>query len=129
MIKQAGFTLIEIILFIVVTGILASSILLAYVGAFGNYPSIIQNTIASQTARQCADWYLAQRRLNGYGIVSGTNCTNPLTLPSICSVQSGYSISGTCSQTTVRSDSDYETITLTVSGLGNASLTLLLGNY
>jgi prepilin-type N-terminal cleavage/methylation domain-containing protein len=127
--KQAGFSLIELIVFIIITSILASAILFSYVSALGKSPTLLQNTIATQTARQCAEWYLGQRRVNGYSSVSGTNCTSSLTLPSFCTVPSGYTLAATCSQTTVRSDTKYETITLTVSGAGSAALTLLLGDY
>lgn len=127
--KQAGFTFIELVMFIVVTGLLATGILLGYVGALGKYPVIIENSIAMQTAKQCADWYLGQRRLNGYSSVSGSNCASTLTIPGICSVPGGYALTGTCSTTTIGSDSNFETITLSVSGPGNASITLLLGNY
>lgn len=129
MMKQAGFTLIELVLFIIITSILASAILLAYVDALGKSPIILQNTIATETARQCAEWYLGYRRLNGYTGISGANCTNPLTLPGICTVPSGYTLTGTCVATTVRGDANYETITFTVGGAGSAVLTLLLASY
>lgn len=127
--KQQGFTLIELIMFIIITSILASAILLAYIGALGKPPSILQNTIATERLRQCADWYLSQRRINGYSSVSNANCTASLTIPSMCSVPSGYTLTGTCTQTTLRGDSNYETITLTVAGAGSATLSLLLGDY
>jgi len=127
--KLNGFTFIELIIFIIVTGILASTILLTFVGSLNNAPIILKNTIAAQTVKQCAEWYLGQRRLNGYTNLSGANCAGTLSIPSFCSTPSGYTISGTCSQTTLSSDNQYETITLTVGGAGNAALTLLLGNY
>jgi Tfp pilus assembly protein PilE len=127
--KYDGFTLIELIMFILITSILASAILLSYIGALGKSPTLLQNTIASQTAKQCAGWYLGQRRLNGYSGVSGTNCTATLAIPAFCTIPSGYTLTGTCSQTTIGSDTNYETITLSVSGPGSAALTLLLGNY
>lgn len=124
-----GFTLIELILFIIITSLLASAILLTFVGSLGNSPSLLQNVIATETVKQCAEWYLGQRRLNGYSAVSGSNCTNPLAINGFCTVPTGYTLTGTCSQTTVRSDTEYETVTLTVSGAGNATITLLFGKY
>lgn len=127
--KHNGFTLIELVMFILITSILASSILLSYVGALGNSPTLLQNTIASQTVKQCAEWYLAQRRLNGYSNVSGAHCTNPLTINGFCTKPAGYTLTGTCAPTTVRGDTNYETITLSVGGNGSASLSFLLGKY
>lgn len=128
--RQQGFTLIELVLFILVTSLLISGIMLGYIGALNNYPVVLQNTIAMQSAKQCAQWYLGQRRLNGYSSISGANCTNPLTLPSICFAPTGYNLTGTCSQTTLHSgDTNYETITITTSGKGDATVTLLVGNY
>lgn len=127
--KQVGFTLIELIMFIIITSILASAILLAYIGALQNSPTLLQNTIATQTAKQCAEWYLGQRRLRGWSIVSGANCISPLSTPSVCATPSNYTLTASCSATTVRGDSNYELLTFTVSGSGSASLTLLLGKY
>lgn len=127
--KSNGFTLIELVTFIIITGILASTILLTFINSLYKVPVVLQNTIATQIVKQCAEWYLGQRRLNGYSILSGANCISSLTIPSFCSIPSGYTLTGTCSQTTISGDNQYETITLTVSGTGSAKLTLLLGNY
>lgn len=127
--KYNGFTLIELVMFIIITSLLASAIMLTYVSAISNVPTLVQNMTATLTARQCADWYLGQRRLNGYTNLSGSNCTNPLTLPGVCTVPSGYTLTASCSQTTIRGDTNYQTLTFSVSGPAGALLTLLMSNY
>ncbi len=122
--KQQGFTLIELVMFIVITSILASAIFLSFVTAMNKTPPILQNTIASQTALQCAEWFLGQRRLNGY-----TSFTCNAVVPAFCTAPSGYTVSTSCSTTTIAGDSNYETISITVSGTGDAGLNLLLANY
>jgi type II secretory pathway pseudopilin PulG len=125
--KQGGFTLIELIIFIIITSILGTTILLAFVYALNTSPTTSRNAIADLAAQQCAEWFMGQRQLNGYSSIS---CTNPNT-PSYCSsnMPAGYTISTSCTATTISSDSNYETLSIIVSGNGNAALTLVLGNY
>lgn len=122
--KQKGFTLIELVMFIVITSILASAILLSFVTAMSKTPHILQNTIAMQTAKQCMEWFIGQRRVNGYSSIA---CNS--TVPTFCTTPTGYTLTSSCSTTTIGGDSNYETITVTVSGLGDAVLDLLIANY
>jgi type II secretory pathway pseudopilin PulG len=125
--KHSGFTLIELIMFIIITAILGTTILIAFVYGLNRSPVISQNSTASIAAQQCAEWFMGQRKTNGYTSIS---CTNPNT-PSYCTsnMPAGYTITTSCSTTTIASDSNYETLTINVSGQGNAILTLVLGNY
>ncbi len=119
-----GFTLIELVTFIVIISILASAILLSFMTAMNKTPLVLQNTIASQTAKQCAEWFLGQRRLNGY-----TSFTCNSTVPAFCIAPAGYTLTSSCSTTTISGDSNYEMIAITVSGPGSAGLNLLLAKY
>jgi type II secretory pathway pseudopilin PulG len=125
--KQSGFTLIELTMFIIITGILGVTILLAFVYGLNRSPVESQNAIADLAAEQCAEWFMGQRQLNDY---SSITCTNPNT-PGYCTTNmpSGYSIVTSCTATTINGDSNYETLTITVSGKGNATLTFVIGNY
>lgn len=125
--KQSGFTLIELIMFIIITSILGVTILFAFVYSLNKSSTISQNAIADLAASQCAEWFMGQRQLNGY---SSIICTNPNT-PGFCTTNTpaGFSISSSCAITTISSDSNYETITITVSGKGNATLTFVIGSY
>jgi type II secretory pathway pseudopilin PulG len=125
--KQYGFTLIELITFIIITAILGTTILLAFVYGLNKSPVISQNATANLAAQQCAEWFMGQRRLNGYNNIS---CTNPNT-PSFCTsnMPTGYTITTTCVATTINSDTNYETLTVAVSGKGDATFTFIIGTY
>lgn len=127
--QHAGFTLIELVIFIVITGILTSSIFVAANNALINMSKALYSDVASQTARQCMEYYIGQRRLNGYSALNGASCTSPLTLPSICSAPSGYTVVANCVNNPISGDSNYNKITVIVSGTSDATLTYLIGKY
>lgn len=124
--KYSGFTLIELVLFIVVTGILASTILLVLVNTALKTPIDRQQVIALENAQQCMEWYLGQRALNGY---SSITCSASPSTPTICVLPSGYNFSNSITCTTLSSDPSYKLITVTVSGAGDATLTSLIADY
>ena len=61
-----GFTLIELVLFIIITSLVGSTILLAMITALEKIPSTYQQGVALQTARQCMEWFIGQRRIKRY---------------------------------------------------------------
>lgn len=119
-----GFTLIEILVFIMVSGLLMSTILLGATTALRAAPDVHENVVALQTARGCMAWMLGQVRLLGYSTYS---CPSSAT-PSFCSAPSGYSVGVSVACATWNSDA-YKTITVTVSGRGNAQLFAQVGDY
>lgn len=125
MIRQAGFTLIEILLLIVVIGLLGSTILLTLVPASQGTPLLIKGPAALQTAKRCMEWFIGQRRLNDYSSISCPSST----VPSFCVSPSGLSLAVNIACTTLNSDTGYKTVTITVSGDGNATLSTLLADY
>jgi Tfp pilus assembly protein PilE len=127
--RHHGFTLIELVIFILITGILGSTIFIAANNALINMSKSLYADVASQTARQCMEYYIGQRRLNGYDTLDGANCTSPLTLPGICAAPTDYTVSATCVNNPIGGDSNYNLITVTVSGKSDAYLTYLIGKY
>ena len=123
--NQNGFTLIEVIVFLVVSGILMSTILLGATTALRSTPSVHQQWIAVQLARQCMEWFLGQRQMNGYAALSCPSTPSA----TACAVPSGYRINTNISCTTWNNDTTYKTITVTISGLANASLSTQVGDY
>lgn len=119
-----GFTLIEVIVFIVVSSILMSVILLGAITTLQKTPSAHQQWIAIETAQRCMEYFLDQRRINGYA-----SLTCPST-PSAtaCSAPSGYSVSTSITCTTWNTDANYKTITVSVSGLSSVSLSTVIGS-
>jgi type II secretory pathway pseudopilin PulG len=123
--KQHGFSFIELIIFIVVSGILATTILLSLTTVLLKAPILHQQMIANELAEQCMEWFIGQRKLLGF---SQLTCpSNPT--PTICSAPSGYTITNTVSCTTINGDSNYKTIVVNVSGAGDAVLTSLIADY
>lgn len=124
--KYLGYSLIEVILFIIVIGILASVILSALINPALKTPIDRQQVIAMETAQACMEWYIGQRRIHGF---SSIPCSASPSTPTICSLPSGYSFSNSITCTTLNSDSNYKIITVTVSGAGDATLTSLVADY
>lgn len=123
--QVAGFMLMEAIVFIVVLALLATTLLLGANAVLEKSPQVHQQWIAIQTARQCMEYFLGQRRMKGY-----TTLTCPSTpSASLCSAPAGYSVSTSVACTTWNSDSAYKTITVSVTGLASASLSTQIGNY
>lgn len=116
--KYYGFTFIELIIFIVVTAIIASSILLAATTAlkYSYFPQ--SEIIAAETASKCAEWFIGQRNINGF------SCTAGNTVPTFCTAPTGYIISAN-----VTCPTSFEVITINVTGRGNAKLQLELADY
>jgi type II secretory pathway pseudopilin PulG len=123
--KQCGFTLIEVILFIMVMAIMAKVILLPIVEVNSGTPTSLRNLTAMQSANKCIEWFIGQRRLIGYSTVTCPSST----VPGFCSVPTGYTLAVNIVCTTINTDANYKTVTVTVGGLGNASSSLLLANY
>lgn len=123
--KSAGFMLIEVIVFIIVTSLVMSTLLLSATTALKNAPSAHQQLVALQTAKECMEWFIDQRRLLGYSTL-----TCPSTpAPSACAAPSGFSVSTSIACTTWNSDTYYKTITVSVSGLASATLSAQIGDY
>lgn len=121
-----GFTLIELVIFIVVMGIIATTILLALRTTLKYSSTPHRQAAATQTAARCAEWYLGQRYINGYdsiALYSGT-------APNFCTV-SGYTVNANISSFSLSGDSNYKKVTITVSsgGVSAASLSLLIAKY
>ncbi len=125
----SGFTLIELVIFIVGTTILVAALLLTFQTTLSNTPSVHYNLVAGQLADQCMEGFIGQRRLNGF-TNSNFSCGTP-TLPAVCTAPSGYSVSATitCSPTLSGDSTTSRTLTVTVSGNGNVSLSTLLASY
>jgi type II secretory pathway pseudopilin PulG len=123
--KIRGFTMVELIMFIIITSLLASTVLLALNFTTQRSPTARQQMIATQTAKRCMEWFIGQRRLNGYSSISCPSTT----VPAFCTSPSGYTLAVNITCTTINSDSNYQTIAVTVSGNGDASLSTLIAKY
>lgn len=125
--NNAGFSLIELVVFIVVMGIAITGIFLAFQTALQKSVVATPQIIANLLAQGRMDIIVGQERINGFNSYSdicpaAAVCTLPAAL-------SGYSISSSITTTTISGDT-YNIITVTASGPQNASATVktLLGN-
>lgn len=127
---QRGFSLIELVFFILITSILAKTILISMQTVLQDTPSVHYNLVASQLADQCMEGFIGQRRLLGYSY-AGLSCSASPSLPSVCSSPTGYTTSAaiTCTQMLPGDSIPSKMVTVTVTGLGNVTLTTLLANY
>lgn len=126
MMKRAqGFTMIEIIVFIVVTGLLVSTMLLGAYQSLQKAPEVHQQVVALQTAERCLEYFLGQTRMNGYATLSCPSTPSA----TACAAPSGFSVSTSVTCTTWNSDSNFKTITVSVSGASSVSLSTMVGNF
>lgn len=125
-IKQTGFSLIELIVFILIIGLASSAVLAAFQTILQKSPTGNHETTAIALAQERMDLILSQRRIQGFSsfidpCVSGSP-------PSICTALTGYSITASIASITISGDFNYKIITVTVSGLGDASLKTIVGS-
>lgn len=123
--STTGFSLIEVLVFIVVSSLIMSTLLLSSMQALRAAPTTHNQWVAIQTAQRCMEWFIDQRRLSGY---SSLTCPSTPS-PGACSAPSGFSVSSDISCTTWNSDANYKTITVSVSGLASVTLSAQIGDY
>jgi Tfp pilus assembly protein PilV len=123
--NQKGFTLIEVILFIIISTILVSTLLLSTTTTLRSTASTLNDLIAQKYMNECMESTVGERRLSGYAAITCPSTT----VPFYCLAPTGDSIAVTCTLTTINADANYKTVSAVISGAGNASSTVLLANY
>ena len=110
-------------------GIIGVTILISMNTVLTGEATSRRQTVALQTAKQCMEWYLNQRHLNGFSAIVCPSTT----VPSFCTPPSGYTISTnvSCTQLYGETGANYRTVTINVGSGGSnaASLSLLLASY
>jgi prepilin-type N-terminal cleavage/methylation domain-containing protein len=125
--KNSGFTLIELIIFIVIIGMAAVALTVPLTTATQKLPTANHQTIAVALAQERMELILARRWLATYATFTDP-CAGG-SPPGICTLPAGYTATANIAATTLSGDSGYKTITVTISGAGDAALTTLVGNY
>lgn len=133
--KIKAFSLIELIIFIVIMGIIATLLVSLYATTLKNSAVINNQNTASKIAARCMDWYLGERFINGFNSAN-LNCANPPTTPTFCAASAGYTITSLITCPTLYGEpGKYKIITLEVSGTtsatksGNAILSSMIADY
>lgn len=127
--EKTGFSLIELIIFIVVLSIAVSAIFSAFSVALQKSPTANYQTTVIELAQGRMELILGQKRLKGF-----VSFTDPCPGASACTLPaalSAYSISASISATTIGGDSNYEIISVTATGPSNskANVQTLVAGY
>ena len=131
---EAGFSLIELVVFIVVVGILGTALFAAFSTALqqgASGPDL--STSAAQLAQERMELILAQKRVLGFaGFTAATfdPCTSsPPSTQAVCTAPpAGYTVSATLADNW-NGDTNYKVINVSVSGKSQESLIALVANY
>jgi len=121
--NELGFSLIEFVIFIILMALIAGAVARIAL-PFLNAPIVHQDIFAKEAAAQCMEWYLGQNYINGYSSISCPSAT----VPGFCTSPTGYTLSVNITCTTYNGDTNYKTIVVTVTGLGNASLSYMIAS-
>jgi prepilin-type N-terminal cleavage/methylation domain-containing protein len=124
--KTRGFTLVEIIIFIVIIGIITSALASAFQVTLGNQSSVSYQNKAVEISQQRMDIIMENKVSNGFSSFSDP-CTGG-SPPAVCSTDNNYTVASAIT-TGFNGDNNLKVITITVSGQANVVLTGMVGNY
>lgn len=126
--RQQGVTLIELIIFIVVLGILGSGILMAFVVALAKSPDIAKMSRASELAQERLELILGQYEEHGFSTFTDL-CDGTPSEPAVCTLSLNYQIADPTIVNNWNGDPDYQLIQVVVSGDGESSLNMVVTQY
>ncbi len=122
--QEGGFSLIEVIVFIVVLGVLVAGLAVAFSSSLKNAPVAGSLDLAAELAQQRMELILAQRRAAGYAAFA-----DPCPGPAICTPPTGYSVTSSIVAGYGTDPTNYKVITVNVSGTSAITATALVANY
>jgi type II secretory pathway pseudopilin PulG len=131
---ETGFSLIELVVFIVVVGILGAALFAGFSTALQQGASGTDlSTSAIQLAQERMELILAQKRVLGFtGFTAATfdPCTSsPPSTQAVCTAPpAGYTVSAALTDNW-GGDTNYKVVNVSVTGASQASLTALVANY
>jgi prepilin-type N-terminal cleavage/methylation domain-containing protein len=121
--RNAGFTLIELVIFIVIAGVLAVGLASVFSTAMRGAAEPGQLTHATQIAQERMELILGQRRAVGFATFTDPCPASPLCTPA----PPGFAVNVNIAPNWL-GDTNYRVITVTVTGPTNATLTALTSN-
>ena len=119
-----GFSLLEAIVFIVVLGVLAAGLVVAFASPLLRSPDAGRLDLAAELAQQRMELILAQRRATGFAAFA-----DPCPGPSVCTPPTGYTVTSSIVAGYGADPTNYKIITVNVSGTSAISATALVANY
>ena len=131
--RQGGFTLIEIVIFIVIISIMVVGLFSTFSKALLSTGELNNTKIAMQLARERMELILVQRRVLGFTAFTAATydpCTSapPSVMPPCTGNPVGFMVTPNYGPDWA-ADTNYRVITVSVTGLGLATLTALVADY
>ena len=131
--QQGGFTLIELVVFIVVVSVLSTGLVAAFANALKGAPQAAAVSKVAELAQERMELILAQRRKTTFAAFTSAvfdPCTSApsSTLAPCTSIPAGYAVTATL-QNNWNADTNYKIITVTVTGSGSFQLQTLVASY
>ncbi len=128
-----GFSLLELLVFIVVVGLMGVALFGAFSGALLGAGERERSMRATHLAQERLELILAQKQAVGFSAFTAASydpCTSapPATHASCSAIPAGYVVSAALAGDW-GGDVNYKVITVTVSGLGSAQLQALVADY
>lgn len=128
--KQVGFSLVELVIFIVVMGVMATGLMAVFQSALSGSGVPGQMTTAMQLAQERMELVLATKRLQAVYDATAFDPCIPGPGPAICTpAVAGYTVNVTVNDPSPTFGAGYSEITVAVTGTSQASLTTLVANY
>lgn len=124
--KLAAFSLIELVIFIVILGIVGTGLMVSFSTANRHAPKSEFNTVAIELAKTRLEIIAGQRSVVGFNPLSDPCAT--ASPPAPCTPPSGYTVTATITNNW-SGNTMLKLITVTTTGKGNATLSTLVGDY
>ncbi len=122
--QGSGFSLIEVVVFIVVLGVLVAGLVVAFGSQLQNSPVAGRLDSAAELAQQRMELILAQRRAMGFAAFA-----DPCPGPAICTPPSGYTVTSSIVAGYGADPTNYKIVTVSVAGSSSITATALVANY
>jgi type II secretory pathway pseudopilin PulG len=122
--RNAGFSLVEAIVFIVVLAVLLASLAVTFNSSLRLSPQAGQIDVAAELAQQRMELILAQHRAAGYATMA-----DPCPGPAACTPPAGYTVTSSMAAGFAGDPSNYKIVTVVVTGTGSAQVSALVANY
>lgn len=122
--REHGFSLLELIVFIVVIGVLMAGLVVAFSTPLQKSPIAGGLDTAAELAQQRMELILAQRRAVGFSTFS-----DPCPGPAICTQPAGYTVTSNIVAGYAADPINYKIVTVNVIGKSVLTATALVANY
>ncbi len=122
--RVSGFTLIEVVVFIVVAGVLAAGLIVAMSSTVRGTSQAGQTDMAAEIAQTRLELILAQRRRVGFAAFA-----DPCPGPAACTAPTGYAVTSSITAGWGGDPVNYKVVTVNVTGYFSTTATALVANY